>query len=178
MRGCAAPRSTATNAVSSATPPTSRASVAGAVKPQSCMFSRASTTDTRPPTSRTSPRTSSGSDTALRVSGNERTPTVRIAAITGTFIRKIQRHPASTTMPPPSSGPRARNTVAPVDTTPIAQPLRSSGMSAVAFAYPSGISSAPPAPWSARAAISSSSFGAAAHATEPAPNTAAPIRNS
>ena len=75
---------------------------------------------------------------------------------------------------PPTRGPLA--TARPVIALkmPIAAPRFSGGKAALSRARPSGMISAAPAPWSARAAISVSTFGASAQAADETVKTARP----
>ena len=57
---------------------------------------------------------------------------------------------------------------------PIALPRSAAGKAATISASALGVSSAPNAPWSARAPTSTSMLGAAAHSTEVAPKPATP----
>ena len=58
---------------------------------------------------------------------------------------------------------------------PIAAPRLSGGKAALSSARPSGISSAAPAPCTARAAISQPTSGASAHAADATANRASPV---
>ena len=80
----------------------------------------------------------------------------------GTFTQKIHCQSMPSTTAPPTSGPLA--TAMPVIALkiPIAAP-RLGGNAALSSARPSGRISAAPAPCSARAAISTPTFGASAH---------------
>ena len=84
----------------------------------------------------------------------------------GTLIQKIHCHASPSTTAPPTSGPLA--TARPVIALkiPIAAPRRSGGKAALSSARPSGISSAAPAPCTARAPISQPTLGASAQAAD------------
>jgi hypothetical protein len=101
---------------------------------------------------------------------------IRSAAI-GTLSQKIQGHETPSTTAPPRNGPRG--TASPL--TPAKRPSafgRSWGGKAVLNrASASGITSAAPAPWRTRAAISHPTSGARAHATDATANSANPETN-
>ena len=61
---------------------------------------------------------------------------------------------------------------------PSARARRSTGYAAVSSVSPSGITSAAPAPWTARAAISRPTLGASAHAADASENNPSPAANS
>ena len=93
----------------------------------------------------------------------------------GTLIQKIHSQLMPSTTAPPTSGPLA--TAMPVIALkiPIAAPRFSRGKAALSNASPSGISSAEPAPCTARAAISQPTPGASAHPAEAPVNSVSPI---
>jgi hypothetical protein len=86
----------------------------------------------------------------------------------GTLTQKIHSQLSPSTTAPPTSGPAATEMPVIALKIPIAAPRFSGGKAAVRSARPSGISSAAPAPWAARAAISQPTSGASAHAAEAA----------
>ena len=90
---------------------------------------------------------------------------------------KIHRHEAWSTMAPPASGPTIVAIPPHAVQVPIAAPRSFGGKAATMIASELGVTSAPAAPCAARAAISQPIDGAAAHATESAPNDATPIAN-
>ena len=92
----------------------------------------------------------------------------------GTLIQKIHSQLIPWITAPPTSGPLA--TAKPVipPKIPIAAPRFSGGNAALKSARPSGISSAEPAPCTARAAISQPTLGASAHAADATANKASP----
>ena len=75
---------------------------------------------------------------------------------------------------PPTTGPptTARPVIAPK--MPSAQPRRSGGNAALSSASASGMTTAAPTPWTARAAISAPTPGASAHAADAAHEHAQP----
>ena len=92
----------------------------------------------------------------------------------GTLSQKIHSQSRPSTTAPPTSGPRATETPVIALKIPIAAPRRSGGKAALSSARPSGISSAAPTPWRARAAISQPAPGASAHSAEAKANSARP----
>ena len=79
------------------------------------------------------------------------------------------------TSSPPSGGPTAIAALVPAVHEPIAAARSSRPKTAVMIASELGTSSAPKPPCSARAAISSSMFGAIAQTSDAAPKPATPI---
>ena len=77
--------------------------------------------------------------------------------------------------PPARSGPTIVAIPPHAVHDPIAAPRWFGGKAATMIASALGVSSAPAAPWSARAAISTSIVGARAQATDMTPNAATPI---
>ena len=77
-------------------------------------------------------------------------------------------------MAPPTSGPLATARPVIALNIPIAAPRFSGGNAALSSARPSGMISAAPAPWTARAAISQPTSGASAHAADATANSAEP----
>jgi len=95
----------------------------------------------------------------------------------GTFSQKIHCHEIPWAIAPPTSGPpRTAMPVTPLK-IPIAQARRSGGKAALRSASESGITSAAPAPCTARAAISQPTPGASAHAADAATNRPSPAAN-
>jgi hypothetical protein len=95
----------------------------------------------------------------------------------GTLIQKIHGHEIACTAPPPTSGPSTipRPVIAPK--IPSAFARRAGGNAALSSASASGIITAAPAPWTARAAISQPMLCASAAAAEPATNNPMPAMN-
>ena len=93
----------------------------------------------------------------------------------GTLSQKIHCHARPSTTAPPTSGPLA--TASPVIALkiPIAVPRRSAGKAALNSASPSGMISAAPAPWTARAAISQPASGASAQTADAVANSPSPV---
>jgi hypothetical protein len=113
---------------------------------------------------------------AAGAGGSTRTLAISAIAATGTFTRNTHRQLAATSAPP-STGPSAA-AAPPTDVQPRIAPVRLSG-GAAASSRPSeaGISSAPPAAWTTRAATSTQTLPAAAQAAEASANTTTPARN-
>ena len=91
----------------------------------------------------------------------------------GTLIQKIQCQDSVCTTAPPTSGPSATAIPLTPDHTPIAMPRRSSGNASASSVRVSGVTSAAPAPCTARAATSIPVLGA----TDAPVNTVIPSRN-
>src|SRR5262249_31191911 len=96
----------------------------------------------------------------------------------GTLTQKIHSQLMPSTSAPPTSAPLATDSPVIALTIPIAAPRRSGGNAALRSARPSGITSADPAPWTARATINASTLGASAAATDAAVNRPSPSANS
>ncbi len=96
----------------------------------------------------------------------------------GALMKKIARHPRVAVSTPPTSGPADRAALAPTAQRPIAR-LRSRGSEKVWLSRVSehGTSRAAPAPWSARAAMSTASDGASPQIAEATVNTENPAMN-
>ena len=90
---------------------------------------------------------------------------------------KIQRHEILSTISPPASGPTIDAIPPQAVQAPIAAARSRSVNAATMIASELGVSSAPAAPCSARAAISTSIEGATAQASESTPNGATPSAN-
>ncbi len=84
----------------------------------------------------------------------------------GTFSQKIHCQDRPSTTAPPTSGPDATARPATPDQTPSAAPRFDAGTAALRSVSVSGVTIAPPIPWSARAAMSQSADGARAAAAD------------
>ncbi len=89
-------------------------------------------------------------------------------------MRKIQRQPGPSTSHPPRNGPNAVATPPSPDHRPTAFARWSGSNDDWISASEPGVSSAPPTPWSARAAISSGAEGARPHSTDATVNHTTP----
>lgn len=107
----------------------------------------------------------------------ERHPVTRATAVTGTTSTNSHRQLATSSTSPASSGPSTSSEVPPVASAPIAQPRLASPTARVVLLSASGCTNAPPMPCTNRAAMSSSTVGAAAQSIEPSANSARPPRN-
>ena len=107
---------------------------------------------------------------SIRASGSTASPI-------GTFSQKIHCHAIPSTTAPPTSGPAATARPAIPDQAPSATPRRSAGKAAERSVSVSGVTIAPPIPWTARAAISASIEGASAAAADAAVNRLSPTMN-
>jgi hypothetical protein len=101
-----------------------------------------------------------------------------VSAQMGTLTRKIERQPAAATSAPPATGPSATPSEPIAPHAPSARArCAGSGNWRTIRASEHGSSADAPRPWTARAAISTLSCGAAAQAAEPTANTARPTVN-
>ena len=82
------------------------------------------------------PMSSPGSGS--REGWSQRIACTKAKARTGRFSTNNHRQSPSARRAAPISGPKIRNTVPPVENTPIAQPRRSSGITLVVLANASG----------------------------------------
>ena len=95
----------------------------------------------------------------------------------GTLSQKIQCQSMPSATVPPITGPATTASPVMPSRIPMADPRRSAEKAALTSASESVITSAPPTPWTARAAISQPASGASAHATEASENKARPAVN-
>ncbi len=91
---------------------------------------------------------------AAALGEHARARAIAAAMPTGTLTQKIQCHESALVSRPPAIGPSATPRPAIADHTPSARARRSAGTLVVSSVSVSGISTAPPAPWMTRAAIS------------------------
>ena len=96
------------------------------------------------------------------------------AAASGTLRKKMARHETASTSHPPTNGPTTTLTPLSPDHSPTARARSSATKHAEMIARLPGTSRAPPIPCSARAAISTSVFGAAPQMTDAAVNESKP----
>src|SRR5579863_9601274 len=163
-----------------------RPSVAGEDQPQASDLTRArasapmATVNTVAPSvsgSASARSAASPARAAARGSGwSIRWPATTASTTTGTLTRNTQCQ-LTATRAPPSTGPSAA-AAPPTEVHALMVPVRFSGRAA-ASSRPreAGMSSAPPAAWTTRAATSTQTSGAAAQAAEARPNTTIPVRN-
>ena len=95
----------------------------------------------------------------------------------GMLIRKISRQEPASISQPPRIGPKAAAMDDQAAQMPIARPRSALGKLPEISARLLGTKSAPPMPWTARAAISSPGPAARPHHSEAAANTAVPSAN-
>ena len=112
-----------------------------------------------------------------RLSGTCRLVTASTATASGRLIRKIQRQPIEPTIQPPRNGPIAPATPPSPDQAPMARGRSSAANVDWMMASEPGVSSAPPMPCSARAAISTPMLGARPHSADESANQVTPMRN-
>jgi hypothetical protein len=101
--------------------------------------------------------------------------TITVATTNGTLMAKIQRHVATSTSQPPTSGPTTTAMPPHAVQEPIAAPRSSGGKFATMTASALGVSSAPKTPCSARPATSTSIDGASAQPELTTPKPATPM---
>ena len=92
--------------------------------------------------------------------------------------QKIQCQESASVSAPPSTGPSVAANPATAPQAPSATPRRRAGTAALRIVRLSGARTAPPAPWSARAATSAPIEGASAAASDPTVKIATPAMNS
>ena len=95
----------------------------------------------------------------------------------GTFSQKIHCQEVPSTTAPPTSGPMAMARPPTAPHAPRARPRRAGGTAADSRVSVSGMTTAAPTPWSARAAISQLMPGARAAAADPVVNRPRPATN-
>ena len=130
----------------------------------------------RPPVASTSPGTSN-LRLAPRLSVSRSTASGPTTSPTGTLIQKIQCQERPLITTPPMTGPRATPRPLMPDQMPSASPRRPAGNASERRVRVSGITTAAPAPWKARATISAPALGASAAAAEPTVKMPSPMTN-
>src|SRR6202167_6288784 len=110
-------------------------------------------------------------------SGTCRTVISTTAAATGKLMKNTSRHETALISQPPTNGPIAVATPPRPDQAPMALPRSSFLNDASRIARLPGVSSAPPTPCSARAAISSATLGARPAASDARANQTVPMAN-
>jgi hypothetical protein len=100
-----------------------------------------------------------------------------VTRTSGTFSAKIQRHETSSTITPPTSGPTIEAIPPQAVQEPIAAARFVGSNAATTIASELGVTSAPAAPWSMRAPISTSIVGASAQPTDSSPKATTPTAN-
>ncbi len=168
--------SQATNAATRTAPPSSDASTVVLVHPSALARTRPKTTPKRPALARSRPGRSTRpagpklSERRIRARGATASPM-------GTLSQKIQCHEMPPTTAPPTTGPRATPSPLMPDQMPSATPRRPAGNASDRRVSVNGVTSAPPAPWRARAPINAPMLGASAAAAEPSVKMANPKLN-
>ncbi len=165
--GAGARDSHATNEIMRTAPRPSAMRTSFAVQPASVERIRPHSKETAPAVTRTSPGMSS-LVCAPRLSG-KRMPDSRAAAMPmGTLTQKIQCQLRPCVTAPPIMGPMAMARPPIPPHAPTIAPRRDAGNALVRMVRLSGVMIAAPTPCTARAAISTSMFGASAHAADAA----------
>jgi len=149
----------------------------GSPQPQSVPSTIPSESAATATVTRTTP-TGSGSRVAesSRASRSSRRPASQATTPIGTFTRNTQRQSTRSTMTPPSDGPLAAATAPTAPHTPTAVARIVGGNSARTSASEAGSISEAPIAWTARAAISTPSVGAAPQMAEAAQKTSRPAK--
>ena len=111
------------------------------------------------------------------VSGTCRAEMAITTAASGRLMKKISRQDTASISHPPRNGPIAVATPPSPDHAPMAAIRSSSANEACRMARLPGVSSAPPTPCRARAAISTSTVGATPHSSDAAANQTMPMTN-
>src|SRR3954452_8495808 len=125
---------------------------------------------------RTAPITSKCDEAfSSRVSGTHFSAMNTVTAASGGLIRKIHRQSAYSISPPPTNGPMAADRLVSPAQAPIAGARSSCTKAPWIMARLPGVSSAPPMPWSPRAAISTSGLGATPHSNDASANQVVPM---
>jgi hypothetical protein len=124
------------------------------------------------------PRMSSrGTGPGALVSGTCRAEMASTAAASGRLMKNTSRQDTAPISHPPRNGPIAVARPPRPDHAPMAAARSSRANEACKMARLPGVSSAPPTPCSARAAISTCTLGATPHSSEASANHAVPIMN-
>jgi hypothetical protein len=100
--------------------------------------------------------------------------TSKAATISGGLSRNTARHDTWSVSQPPAYGPTVVPSVASPAQTPMPRARSTGRRVPLSSAKLLGTTSAPPAPWTTRAAISTPTDGVTAHATEATSITASP----
>ena len=111
------------------------------------------------------------------VSGTCRAAMATTATASGRLMKNTSRQDTALISQPPTNGPIAVATPPSPDHAPIAAPRSSSAKDACKMARLPGVSSAPPTPCRARAAISTGAFGASPHSSDAMANHTVPMTN-
>jgi hypothetical protein len=112
-----------------------------------------------------------------RLSPSRASATGTSAIPTGTFSQKIHCQEKPSTTAPPTTGPSATPSPETPDQMPRASPRFSAAKASLRSVSDSGAITAPPRPWSARAAISASVLGASAAAADATVKIPSPAAN-
>ena len=122
-------------------------------------------------------RSSLGTGPGDLVSGTCRAETAITTAASGRLMKNTSRQETALISQPPTNGPIAVATPPSPDHAPIAAIRSSWANDACKMARLPGVSSAPPTPCRARAAISTPAFGASPHSSEASANQTVPATN-
>ncbi|CAM5711546.1 hypothetical protein SMICM304S_03398 [Streptomyces microflavus] len=169
--------STSTNATPRSTPPTAAPITSGeAPRPGASISAYVTPASASAPS--TAPSTSNRPCAAgSRDSGTWRRATGTQIAASGRFSRNTHRQPGPSTSHPPTNGPTAAPTPPNPDQSPTARARSSGWKLAWMSARDPGVSSAPPTPCRARAAMRTPAFGAIPQRSEASANHTIPTTN-
>ncbi len=157
-------------------PTTSEPTMTGSVQPRSLPFTSAQTMASKPPLMRARPGMSRRSDGPWLSSRRKNASGITSSPI-GTFTQKIHCQARPSAMAPPTSGPMAIASPATPPHAPSATARRSGRTLADRMVRLSGVISAPPTPWMARARMSSLDVEERAAYADPAVNRTMPMMN-
>ena len=130
------------------------------------------------PLMQTAPLTSSrGTGPGDFVSGTCRTEMASTSTASGRLMKNTSRQDTAPISHPPRNGPIAVATPPRPDHAPIAAERSSAAKDACKIARLPGVSSAPPTPCRARAAMSTPAVGATPHSSDATANHTTPIAN-
>ena len=172
--GSGARRSQAMNAAISTPPRHSAVMTCALPQPTSVVRTRPQASATAPAATSARPPTSS-LRCWPRLSGSRVMDRIAAARPIGTLIQKIQCQSRPCTTAPPTSGPPATASPPMAPQIPTIAPRRSGGNAAARIVRLSGVTSAAPRPWTARAPIRALALGASAHAAEASVNSSSPV---
>jgi hypothetical protein len=171
--GSRARSSQATKATARSDPALSAATTSRLPQPAAFPRTRPHTRPNAAPVTSARPRTSRAVSGPKLSSTRASTSGISASPI-GTLTQKIHAHAVPSAIAPPTSGPPSVARPVTLKKIPSADARRSGGNAALTIARASGMTSAPPAPWTARAAISQPAFGASPHAADAVTNSARP----
>src|SRR3984885_10618186 len=169
--GATARSSTSTNKASSTRPATPVASTAAAPQPEVAPVDSANMNNGKPVPASRNPGRSNGPGGCSEPRGRNSAPKTSAGNPTGRLRGKIQRQESPSTSRPPITGPSAGATSVGTISSRFALIRSAGGYARNIIAIPTGISSPPPAPCTARNTTSSGSDVATPHSADAAVNS-------